>query len=584
MIAAVTERSALKPSPIPLGPRRGPTPTTLDPLAARSPHAIGITFQQGENGVAAAYRPGGLREQMIQDTQLTKAVSKIRQRSEKQDDPHKLLGTFVDVGILPQLNNRNSQIFYGRRGTGKTHVLLVLRSELMQEDERNAVAYIDARTLGSSAQFSDSQVPLPRRCLALFQDLLGELHNSLLTHVVEYPSARAEDALRATDELAKLIVAPLKTYREETMTVTSSADEGTSSSRGVSLAADLGSSPHIEAQLSNRRVSDQRNSESITASVRVENEDKVIFPALHRTLSDILQLADSHLYILIDEWSSLPSELQPYLAEFLKRGVLAVQRATLKIASLEHRSHFEKSFNGSLIGFEVGADLAAAQDLDDYYVFDRNPEQIANAYADMLLRHLNSELHDGYLKAQYGIHDGRSLASKLFTERNTFKEMARASEGVVRDLINIFTIAYFIAHRRGRGEIDKQSIIEAARQWFEQDKERQLDDRLHAVLRRIVDEVIGVKKARSFLLPRELERNTTVQRLFDARVLHPMQRGYADKDHPGVRYNIYTLDYGTYVDLRGTSKEPEVDLFGRAEEKADLISSFPSTISEAFAE
>jgi hypothetical protein len=34
-------------------------------------------------------------------------------------------------------------------------------------------------------------------------------------------------------------------------------------------------------------------------------------------------------------------------------------------------------------------------------------------------------------------------------------------------------------------------------------------------------------------------------------------RGYADKDNPGVRYNIYTLDYGTYVTLLGTSKSPE---------------------------
>ena len=37
-----------------------------------------------------------------------------------------------------------------------------------------------------------------------------------------------------------------------------------------------------------------------------------------------------------------------------------------------------------------------------------------------------------------------------------------------------------------------------------------------------------------------------------------MQRGYADKDRPGARYNIYALDYGTYVDLMNTSKKPEL--------------------------
>jgi hypothetical protein len=126
----------------------------------------------------------------------------------------------------------------------------------------------------------------------------------------------------------------------------------------------------------------------------------------------------------------------------------------------------------------------------------------------------------------------------------------------------------FNAHRRGRVDIDRRSIVEASRQWFEQDKARQLDDHLREVLRRIVDVVIGEKRRGLFCFRANLS-DATIQGLFDARVLHQMQRGYADKDHPGVRYNIYTLDYGTYVDLLGTTKEPEIDLFGQKKEEAD---------------
>jgi DNA replication protein DnaC len=91
---------------------------------------------------------------MVQDEQLEKAVSRILQRSERQGDLQKILDTFVDVGVLPQLDNTNNQIFYGRRGTGKTHVLRVLGSRLSQHPNQ-AVLYIDARTLGSTAQFAD---------------------------------------------------------------------------------------------------------------------------------------------------------------------------------------------------------------------------------------------------------------------------------------------------------------------------------------------------------------------------------------------------------------------------------------------
>jgi len=96
---------------------------------------------------------------MIQDQLLMKAVSGIRQHSEKQQDIQKLLESFVDIGILTQIANVNNQIIYGRRGTGKTHILKVLATRLKEEKE-NAVIYIDARTLGSTSQFSDSAISL----------------------------------------------------------------------------------------------------------------------------------------------------------------------------------------------------------------------------------------------------------------------------------------------------------------------------------------------------------------------------------------------------------------------------------------
>ena len=92
-------------------------------------------------------------------------------------------------------------------------------------------------------------------------------------------------------------------------------------------------------------------------------------------------------------------------------------------------------------------------------------------------------------------------------------------------------------------------------------------------LRRIVDKVIGERRARSFLMQRDLEKHPLIQKLIDARVLHHIARGYADKDNPGVRYNIYSLDYGTYVDLINTSKQPDLELT-EAVDTADKVVPF----------
>jgi len=173
------------------------------------------------------------------------------------------------------------------------------------------------------------------------------------------------------------------------------------------------------------------------------------------------------------------------------------------------------------------------------------------------------------------VNSGNTLIHKLFSDTSAFQELVRASEGVARDLINIFSHAYFSAHRRGKERIDKVAVTDAARLWFEQDKMQNLDDNLQQVLRKIVEEVIDKRKARPFLLPRELGSHIVIQRLVDLRVLHLIQRGYADKDRPGVRYDIYTLDYGTYVDLMNTSKRPEMGFATPAEaDQADTVVPF----------
>ena len=439
---------------------------------------------------------------MLQDEWLIKSVSRIRLRSERQQDMQKLVGTFVDVGILPQLDNFNNQIIYGRRGTGKTHILRVLSSRL-SEEKCNAVVYIDARTLGSTSQFSDYAVPLKYRCFSLFKDILAEIQKGLCDYIVNEPIKEKEVNSQALFELSKVMIEPVERH--------------------------------------------------------VHNN--IVFPDLHLSLKHLLEKFQVTLYILMDEWSSLPIDIQPYLAEFFKRSFFANSQIVVKIASLEYRSNFGiVQESRGILGFEIGSDISTALDIDNYYVYDRNPQKITDAFANMLYKHVRSELPDQYMESNHQISSSSKFISVVFTNKNILEELVRASEGVARDLINIFSIAYFDAERRSRNNIDKKAILEAARQWFEQDKSQNLDEKLQKVLEKIVGEVIGHRRARSFLLPRVLEKHDVIQRLFDSRVLHLMQRGYADKDNPGVRYNIYTLDYGTYVDLINTSKQPDLQL------------------------
>lgn len=73
----------------------------------------------------------------------------------------------------------------------------------------------------------------------------------------------------------------------------------------------------------------------------------------------------------------------------------------------------------------------------------------------------------------------------------------------------------------------------------------------------VIDEVIGERQARAFLLRQgEDRKHPLIRTLYDARVLHLVKKGVASKDQPGVRFNVYGLDYGCYVELSTTAKEP----------------------------
>jgi len=490
---------------------------------------------------------------LLIDKNISKAISSISQRAERILDNNKVIKTYVEVGILPQIANNNNQIIYGRRGTGKTHLFRYLENET-KTNNKAIVIYLDCRTLGSAADFSNSSIALNKRSISLFKDIVDELYDKALHFIANEAPKDADKAIEALDNIS--IATRFKNNEITSKEITERSLEKSSNEVGVSLSIN----PKDLINLTLGEKDTIGTDVEKTTKYNVISGEKILFPDLHHWLKKLCEYTGAQIYFLIDEWSSLPFELQPLLAEFFKRIFLPLPQISIKIAALEYRSNFTiQQDKNNHLGFELGSDISTNLDLDDYYVFDRNPDDITANFSEILYRHIHNELEDDYLLITFEIKNKFDFIRTLFTDSNNFQELVRASEGVIRDMINIFTLSFFESQRQGKNKIDKKAIIESSRHWFERDKSQNLDDNLSQILFRIVNEVIGKKRARSFLMTRELEKHENIQKLFDARVIHFIKRGYADKDNPGVRYNVFGLDYGTYVDLLTTNKKPELD-------------------------
>src|SRR5690606_19802747 len=100
---------------------------------------------------------------------LNRAFMRLARRSERVDRA-RLVDTFVNVGpLLTLVSSDDHQIIFGRRGTGKTHVLNYLSD--IRANHNDVVIYVDLSNVGSSGGiYSDPSLPLTERATRLLVD------------------------------------------------------------------------------------------------------------------------------------------------------------------------------------------------------------------------------------------------------------------------------------------------------------------------------------------------------------------------------------------------------------------------------
>src|SRR5690606_15849774 len=115
----------------------------------------------------------------------------------------------------------------------------------------------------------------------------------------------------------------------------------------------------------------------------------VHFGSTAKSIQKVTELFKRRVWLLLDEWSSVPLDLQPYLSDLLRRTLFSNPLVTVKIAAIEHRSSFQiKHGQNEYVGFELGADVTADINLDDFMVFDNDERRSSEFFKEFLFKHL----------------------------------------------------------------------------------------------------------------------------------------------------------------------------------------------------
>lgn len=476
---------------------------------------------------------------------------RLSKRAESQDKS-KLVQTFVDVGpLLALLSRVDHQIIYGRRGTGKTHAITYLAEK--RRDAGDCVIYLDLRTVGSTGGiFGDTQIPLSERATRLLADTLLVFHDGLTDFfALHSESLNFAECAPILDGFAAAAAEIGVCGTVEQQHTNKSSDEGGTSSK-TSIGIGRKNSGLLFEDKDFEKSSEEKQEKLIEKG---DFRHRVHFGTIVKALEKLTRiLGKRRVWLLLDEWSSIPQELQPFLADLLRRCVFPVSNCTVQIAAIEQRSTFKlPSTSGDYVGIEVGADASADLNFDDFMVFEHDAARATQFFQELLFNHVSAI--EGVSLG--GIGDADSFIREAFTQKMVFTEFVRSAEGVPRDAMNIVSLA---AQKALTVPISAHHLRTAARDWYQRDKEAAVRSNplAHELLHWIIVQVIGSRHARAFLVrSRSDMSHSLIESLFDSRVLHILKRNISSHDQPGVRYDVFKLDYGCYVDLINTAKAPQ---------------------------
>jgi hypothetical protein len=455
----------------------------------------------------------GEEQNILDDSKFKEAVNSISKRAERQLDYDKLVDIFVQTDLFTRTASTDTQLILGRRGTGKTHMIRVFAQRRKLRGDN--VIYVDCTRLGSGygtiKGLDEYEV-----AAKYFTAFLNQIATDLLDWVLgmENPAADLQDRLFT---------------------------------RLTTLSGFL---------------------QWDSAARRSTFNYRQIIDSFEQILTG---LGITRLFVLVDEWAQIPVRSQPHFAEFLKRGLLTVARISVKILAVNYQCEFYETTNGEHIGIQRGADVTDTIDFDTYLIYDEKREQVVDFFGQVLYNHIGAELR--WDLEEQPVEKLRRVIS-LFTQETAFHQLVRAAEGNCRDFLCIFGRSYldgFLRTRKSR-KISIQNVENAAASWFDSEKVSniKIEQQVYDALTHIFEKVIKGYKSRTFMIEASKSQNPVIMRLLNERVLHKLNILYAHKDEPGVRYELYTLDFGAYVRFKGTDNEPYEGFLFKTEEMPKL--------------
>lgn len=452
--------------------------------------------------------------QMLNDNKAKNLKNLIKDsfRVRPNQDP-----IYIDVSDhLDRLNAKQHQIIFGRRGSGKSCLLVHFKNAkknkkntlciYIETDEIKRLGYPDVliRLLLSIMESTPSAKQWWRKLV--FKETNIQKHIKLLRKLLDQAEQR-------------------KVKQEETHSTTFS---GTGTAKGVE--------GNFGKTSSRGQLSEFEENKLDTLERYLSDFKKALIDESNRL---ILETA----YILLDDFYLIKKDRQPDVIDYLHRLVRGTD-FYLKVGTVRHRTSLVRN-DGQTIGVVLDQDIEQIN-------LDRTLEDLTSP-TEFLANLLNS------LGRRVGITEA---STELFNQQ-AFEKLVIASGGVPRDFLTIFINAIDIAISSGQTKhLTPTNIWKSASSFSYRNKLQNLRTdvssdakAIERVFRNLLTFCISEKKRTSFLISQnesqqEPQAHEYILQLMDGKLIHVIEPDTsAASGRPG-RYEAYTLDFSLFMEPR----------------------------------
>ena len=470
---------------------------------------------------------------------IGEALEKLRLMETRAEHHGDYTELFVDFGnnVPHLLDSDQWQVIFGRRGTGKTHLLGLFGEQHPRNHDTLTLLFAGWGVGGDSVRIGVSATYI---AYDLFFDFLDQVTSRVNAAVDlrlrDEQFCRDLGAGRAhiTTEITKLQVRLLDSALS------------TESNDGAEL------EPPDQLPYNQRGFSQNDLRASMVHKARTTGT----------VLHNLLKLAGiERLNILIDEWATLDrsasTAIQPSFAHLLLHAFKGSSRITVKIATNKYQTRFSNRQSGTnYIGLELEQDVFTAVNLDRAL----DPATREDFYETLLFKRLSYyEKELSVLSGSDGTPDAVFINS-IFHDRRAFRELLNGSEGIVRRFLktisSLMTSRGYDANNLWRTD---DVIMELKRTSAREEDDISYHSAASQLLGNGIKSLVTSTGTRTFLVEGENRRNLrpALEELLEGRLVHE----HRDQLPAALRedYDAYDLDYGLWLDWLTALSADDID-------------------------